>query len=506
MGGETIFRCYNLNRRAILVILFICTTTCLVHLLHNGSGIFSPFLLAGLLDRDEVDGDQWAIISRVSSPDQEGDGSLDVQNEELRDEIEKADGEVVKSFYGSESAASADRKTLNDITTLAEEGKIDIFGAYKFDRITRAHPMESTKFFVDLYNAGVTIYIGKEGYLDLNSLSDYQLTTRRIADARRRYEEIMESAKESYIRGLEQGQYRYGPPHFGYTRDAENHLSLTPLGKKVIPRIFEVYIDVENRSKTVDIINDEFDLSGEDELTSDRVKTVLESRKCIGELCHKDYLVNTKTELAVVSRKQFRQAQKIAKKRRNTPTQEEIWPEWVSEFAKRYNLEIPISTIGNLQPRCRKCDGELICYGSGERGGSSVPKIKCKDCPYQGPLITQSEFDKLHSMAPMRCPECIAVDGFQYEEVEGGKWDYVVTCSLCGCSFATNSSPEKYERALDQSGLEFIPEDPDVKELLTAILESKEQAVTRESSAQSEPVASAESDSSSEHRSLSNFT
>ena len=506
MAVETIFRIYSLYRRPILIILFISTTTSLLHLFYNGSVIFPFVFVAGLVDREDVNGDHWAIISRVSSSGQGGGGSLNIQDENLREEIKKAEGEIVKSFTGVESAASADRETLNEIVALAQEGKIDVFGAYKFDRITRAYPMESAEFFVDLHKAGVTIYIEKEGYLDLNSLSDFQLCAQKIANARERYDEIIEGAKESQIRGLKQGKYLYGEPHFGYTKDDEDNLLRTSDGEDIIPRIFEVYIEIENRSKTVDIINDEFDLSEGNKLTNARIKTVLESRICIGELCHKDTLITEKPEIGVISKEKYCQAQKIADERRSTPTQEETWPEWTSELAKRYNVEVLVSMIGSLQARCRKCDGELIRNGTCERRGVTEPNYECKDCNYQGPLLTQREFDCLHSMAPMRCPECIAVDDFEYEESEYGRWNYLVTCNVCECSFGTDSKPEKYERALEQSCLESVSEDPDVKSLLTALLDSKEPAGTVDSASQSKQTDRTGSDSDPGQHDLFSYT
>lgn len=510
MGGETILRHYNLNRKRILIILFICATTSLVHLLHNGSAIFSPFVLAGLLDRDEVDTDNWVAICRVSTPDQEGDGSLTIQEDDLREERKKAGGELVDRFYGSESATSADRETLEDIVMLAQEGKVDVVAAHKFDRITRAIPMESMEFFVELYKADVTIYIEKAGgYLEWNELSDFQTITNRVKDARREIEKTLGTADEIYIRALKQGKSRHGSIHFGYTIGDELDIILTSLGEKVLPRIFEVYIDTENRSKTVDIINDEFDLSGDDKLSSAQVRTVLESRKCIGELWYKGQCFNTKPELAVVSKEQFRQAQKIAEENRNTPSQDEIWPPWMSELAKRYNLNVLVSVISNLQSRCGKCDGELIRYGTTEVRETKVPKVKCKDCEYQGPIITRSEYDRLYSTAPLRCPECISVggagDGFEHEEIEGGRWEYMVTCNLCGRSFGTNSAPESYEEATDQPRLESTPEDQDVKRLLEDMLDVKKRAATTGSSALSEQADSPESENS-DYRSLFSFS
>jgi site-specific DNA recombinase len=509
MGGKTIFRHYSLNKGRILTILLILVTTSLFHLLHNGSGVFSPFVLAGLLDRDEIDTDNWVTLCRVSTPEQEGDGSLTIQGEKVHGERKKSGGKVVYSTSGSESATSADRDTLEKTVTLAQEGRVDVVGAYKIDRITRAIPMESMRFFVDLYEAGVTIYIGKHGYLDWNDLSDFQLITNKVEAARRRVEETTESADESYILGLEQGKCRYGGIHFGYTIDDELNILVTSLGAKVIPRIFEVYIDIENRSKTVDIINDEFDLSGDDKLSSSQVRKVLESRKCIGELCHKGQLINTKSELRLVTDEQFHQAQKILEERQNTPAQNEIWPDWMSELAKRCNLDVLISEIDNLQSRCGKCDGELIRYGTDAIRETTVPKIKCKDCEYQGPIITRDEFDRLHSTAPVRCPDCIAVggagSGFECKEIEGGKWDYEVTCSLCGSSFGTNSAPEPYEEAVDQPRLKFTREAQDIKGLLKDILEVKNRAASMGSAALSEQDDIPESEKS-DYRSLFSFS
>ena len=121
----------------------------LVHFLFDIPRVldsFFPFLFIGTLSPDNIDENQWVLISRVSSKSQLGNTSTGTQLENLKKEVEEMGGEIVKEFERAESAANMDRESLNEVLRMAEDGRYRILGLWKLDRLTRADPWESIEY------------------------------------------------------------------------------------------------------------------------------------------------------------------------------------------------------------------------------------------------------------------------------------------------------------------------------------------------------------------------
>ena len=56
------------------------------------------FLVAGLVQRDEVDGDRWVLLLRVSTGPQLDGMSSDAQLSNLQQEVDEIEGEIVEEF------------------------------------------------------------------------------------------------------------------------------------------------------------------------------------------------------------------------------------------------------------------------------------------------------------------------------------------------------------------------------------------------------------------------
>jgi DNA invertase Pin-like site-specific DNA recombinase len=142
------------------------------------------FLVAGLVQRDEVDGNRWVLLSRVSTAPQLDGMSSDAQLSNLEQEVDEMNGEIVEEVERAESAASMDRESLEEIATMAEDDEFDILGVWKLDRLTRADSWESVSYLRRLMEADVVLYAGTHRYFDWHSLYDFELIIRQVVFAR----------------------------------------------------------------------------------------------------------------------------------------------------------------------------------------------------------------------------------------------------------------------------------------------------------------------------------
>lgn len=429
-----------------------------VQLFFNKASIWFSFLLFGLIQRDELKGLRWVLLSRVSTGKQLDGMSSKAQLGNLEQEVKKAEGETKEVFEGAESAASVDRESLEKIATLAEQDQFDILGVWKLDRLTRADPWESIAYLRRLKNANITLYAGTHGYFDWHELYDFQMIIRQVVFAREWYERIRQNSDEGNLRHLQNGKWPHGEPGFGFTKDKQKNVHLTAHGEEVIPKTFDTYLETENRAETLRQINDTFGLNGEQALSDYVLRKILENRLCIGQLTYKGEIINEKPELAVVDKDVFSRAQEILKQRRVTSTEISHVPEWLDRASERFGPDFTISQIDGFSLECPKCRSDLNHYGSGEiKGDKQVRTYECKgdDCKFAGPLISEDAIDKFHQALPVRCPLCPATEIFKIEETDGGLYDYRYTCRACELAFGTNAKPDRLKRGLQYPHLKF---------------------------------------------------
>ncbi|MFP9062331.1 recombinase family protein [Natrialbaceae archaeon A-chndr2] len=433
-------------------ILLIFLAPCLIHLLFEGGGSLLPLLL-GILRRDEVDNNRWALLSRVSTGSQMNNESTETQLNNLGKEVKAANGKIRKEVKVAESAATVKRESLDEIATLAEEDEIDVIGVSKLDRLTRADPWESFVYLKRLKESGVTLYAGTHGYFDWDDLYDFQMLVRQVVFSREWYKRLRDNSRDGQINKLTKGKWAFGEPHFGYIKDDEGYVCLTKKGEKIIPEIFKLYIKVENRAEVRRRINERFDLNKE--LSDSRIETVLKSRLCLGQLRLEGEFIQEEPQLAVIDTETFNKVQEILDERSSTPSDTRLIPEPVERAARQYGSEYVLTLIESIGTQCRKCGGDLQMNGDTERWETKLKNYVCQECKYQGPLLNQQEFDQLHGTLPLRCPCCPETESFDIDKNENGNWEYNYVCLRCGTTFGTDLCPDKYKRAFENPDLKF---------------------------------------------------
>lgn len=464
-------------------ICFIAAGGLLLHLLFNGvgtGGSVIPHILGfGLLRPDDVDGDRWVMISRVSTGSQLGNTSTETQLSDLKNEMNRMDGNEVKVFEGAESAATMERDSVSKIADMAENDQFDVLGVWKLDRLTRADPWESIKYLRRIKEAGVTLYSGTHGYFDWNDLYDLKRVYDQVVFAREWYIRIRENAEKGQISQLEEGKWPFGSPPFGYTRDEDNNISRTPRGKAIIPKIFYHYLETENRAETRRQINED-DIPQGEELSDNQIRTILKSELCIGHLTLEGEVFQKCEDLVVVKKDTYRRAQDLLGEREASKSSASGLPDPVNRAAHRYGPDFALTQLGTVTTQCPECGGGLNPYGTTTRLGQETKNYQCEECNWQGPLLSEQSFKEIHGTHPLTCPSCTKTEGFEVSDHPTERFEYEYTCDQCGDSFGYDYPPDKYKRAIARPDLAFrfdeqdTAEDSELEEVLDAESESNQ--------------------------------
>jgi len=416
-------------------------------------------LLFGFLSREDIKGQNWAVLGRVSSNSQFNNTSTETQIEEVTEECEKANGTTEHEYELAESGASIHRKSLEEIVTKGENDEIDILGVSKFDRLMRADPWEGMEYLKQLKQADVTLYVGTHGYFDYDDMFDFRILVQQVLFSRKWFERIRENAKNGQISKLEKGKWPFGTPGYGYAKDDDSKIYLENEKESVLAAVFEEYKQEKSKPTVQDNIEERFDI--EDLPSESQIGTILDNRLCVGDLVYKNRVIRREPELAVIDRETFEEIREIRQDQRPTSGDAREIPEPVDRAATDFNPKYVIDMIDSLTIQCRKCGSDLRKNGTKERGGSKVQNYKCKDdyededCGYQNPLITKKELGKLHETLPLKCPYCPATERFNVTHEPEFEWEYTYECENCGQSFGSNEVEDIEERAKDHPELQF---------------------------------------------------
>jgi len=267
--------------------------------------VWLQFLAVGLISAEEFEGDRFVISDRVSTPEQLENADFDDRLEPIRTVVNKdCNGQVVREFTGSESAATMDREDLDTILELAESDNFDVLAVRDVDRLSRANPWETIDYLNDLRETGITLYEHPRQFFAWDDLNDFQLLTHKLFFSREWYQRLKEGRREGVHREIEAGRWPF-TPHFGYKKDDEG-IYLDDEKGPILYRIFEIYERLENLSATQDRINERFADELEGELTTSRIRTVLTSKLCIGKLAYEGVVKNEVPRLFAVPEHRFR--------------------------------------------------------------------------------------------------------------------------------------------------------------------------------------------------------
>lgn len=431
-------------------ILFMIVGGSLIHLFHNGEGILLP-LIPGLLSRDDVKNLQWGLLSRVSSSPQLTNTSTGTQLDRLKQEVEKVDGTIRKKFEVAESAATTRRDSLEELATLAENNEIDIIGVSKLDRLTRADPWESLDYLKRLRESDTVLYAGTHGYFEWDSLYDFEKLVRQAVFAREWYERLRKNAEDGQISKLQEGKWPFGKAPYGYALDEDQNIYLTQEGSKIIPQIFNLYQETENKSEVQRQVEEIHNL--ESLPSTSQIDTILTHRICLGELTLKEEVICRDQQLEVVDRETFKQVQQILRKQGSTSNSVPEIPDSINEIAYDLGVRYTINQLSSVSKVCKKCGGELRKNGTKEQWETTLQNYVCKNCGHQSLLLTQSEFDEFHQTLPLQCPFCPATERFEIEHTPHMDYEFAYRCEQCGNQFGINTLPDKYQRAIENPEL-----------------------------------------------------
>ncbi|QLH81964.1 recombinase family protein [Halosimplex pelagicum] len=431
--------------------------TCLILTVYTGLGIETGGILFSLLPPASMEDKRWFLFARVSSDDQLDNTSTEKQLSDIRQRTDDLSGSITDEIERAESGAQMDRESLNRILDMGENDEFDVLGIWKLDRLTRSDPWESVSYLRKLRESDIILYSHNHGFFDWEDRRDFEIMVREVLFSREWYSRIKENAEDGQLKHLKQGKYPFGSPHWGYTTDDEKYIRLTGRGENVIPEIFDIYVETENRAETRRRVNDEHGLK-DDPLTDTQIKTILESPLCLGQLGLKGQVVNTKADLQCVSKETFNRTQEILESRSGSSSEAEVVPESIGRAEKRFGPEF----IGNLFDKLSTVCPEPDCNGILE-GTNSTRTVRnrvlieytCGKCDFTGPLFDQQEINKLDATIPLACPFCVSVDDVSGEQVSSSALEYLYTCNNCQNEFAVDVPPNKYQRAFEHPEVAF---------------------------------------------------
>jgi len=424
----------------------IAITICLLLIVSGEIGSETGVLTLSLLPPARFKESRWVLFARVSTTDQLDNTSLDKQLSSLNKRLEDLDGEIVRESACAESGAEMDRESLETILEMADDDEFDVLAVWKLDRLTRSDPWESIRYLSRLRDNGVFLYSDSHGFFDWEDRRDFEILVRELLFAREWYSRIKENAEDGQLKRLRQGKYPFGKPHFGYKNDDDDHLRLTKRGQRIIPALFDYYIESKNRAETRRRINRE--LIDDGKITDSQIKTILESPLCIGQLTLKDRVVKTVSKLQCVPKETYNEAQNILQERKPDNPDAESIPGSIEQATMRFGPEFVGQLFDKFTAVCNECGGELT-----ETDATTLVRdtrlieYSCEDCDFKGPLFSESEINKLDSTLPLGCPFCISVDAVTGEKDHSSALEYLYTCKHCGNQFAVNVPPNKYKRA-----------------------------------------------------------
>ena len=430
-------------------------------LLKQGVGL--P-LFAGLLSKDEVDGDRALLLTRVSTRSQGNNSSKSSQRESLEEATRENDLKVVDVLEAEESGAEIERDQLNEVLERAQDDEYDVLMVYELDRLSRADPWDTQSYLRDLRDAGVTLYCDSYGYFDWTEHYDFEILGREASFARRWLERLHRGAAEGYRQKLKNREWPYGSkPPVGYTIDEDRKIHLDSDYGQFIPRFFDIYVETENRRETYRRLNSTLEENGLGRISYSQVKTLLTSELCIGKLSHDGEVVAECSELKMVDKDRFHEVQSILSGQESHTSSPDI-PEFIGEATQKYGIDFVMNLFKSFKPfRCRQCDGDLKREGTKELWGVNFPKYECQSCEYQGPLVTEEELKKIHQTLPLRCPFCSATEDFETTRLRemGTKFDHAYSCKNCGLSFACDLGPNRIVRHFKYPNLGFEVDEQD---------------------------------------------
>src|SRR5660398_299876 len=272
---------------------------------------------------------------RVSTVNEKQQDSLRNQTEYFKNKIDKNPDYINCGIYcdSGVSGNKADRPGLNALLKKAREGKIDLILTKSISRFAR-NTVLLLKIVRELKELDVGIIFEEQNISTLSAEGELMLTVLG-AFAEEERKEVSKNIKWSVQKRYQEGKGMVDTKRLlGYDKDKNKNLIINKEQAKIVRRIYEIFLKNINASKIASILNKEtIPTYTNHPWSSQRILSIISNEKYKGDfLMQKTFISNTGKQIinkgekpkyylenshpAIVSKKDWEEAQKIREKRK----------------------------------------------------------------------------------------------------------------------------------------------------------------------------------------------
>lgn len=389
------------------------------------------------------------IYIRRSKEDTNQDYSLKNQEAVCKKYIKDKGWKYVDTIKDEgKTGRNFNRKGIEELLDLADEGRIDYVVVFMLDRFGR-NLIEGVHLTIRLFLLGVIIVSAEDQQIwDLNKFADFLMLIIKQNAAQEESKNIGIRTVAGKIARFKEGRW-IGKAPYGYYKDKQTKkITVNNNSKQLIETLFNKFVEVGDYSSVINDYSEEFDKIFELELHTARLKTILQNPVYCGEPRFRDIL-RTDPELSVVQKDVFDKAQKIINSKKRHIKKTKRKSEFLIHMKRNHNLDDQqlleyIFREEDLKPLCKNCHLPMKPCGYTNVGGFNEPNYKCTLCGYERSFLRRCDMDKYDVAALLSCPICRTLESFRCEKANNHLFKY--SCKKCGHSFLCEIHPDKYFR------------------------------------------------------------
>lgn len=327
---------------------------------------------------------------------------------------------------------------LIEILNLAEERKITHLLVIRLDRIGR-NPVESLYFVYRLRELGVKI-VTEDGEIDVHDIRDLCKAALECLFARMELYYIVERTQGTIKKNFQDGKWNQHIP-VGYKKDGK-WVSKKPYYKQVIEELHTLYQRGEEKTKIQKHINEKFSDVLDEPIKYHQIDRILEDPIYIGKPSCKDVVVED-PNLQFIDEEKFNKTKNLLKEKKSKGKRKKeetinIEEDLLKKVGYHYTTKhLPIAVL------CDECGRPMTKTNGPRKIGDIYRDNYLCQCGRQQTVPTAHQLEHFYSADPFFCPNCGTPD--ECEEIKGGKW-FSVTCRVCGYTFVTDRSTNKFLR------------------------------------------------------------
>ncbi|WP_325051076.1 recombinase family protein [Lentzea atacamensis] len=268
---------------------------------------------ASPLDLDTV---RVGVYMRRSTDDENQPYSIEAQDTRLEAYVASQPGwKIVKKFQDDASGKTTDRPDLQKAMQWAKSNMIDVLLVYRVDRFSRSL-RDTVSLLEELDKVGVAFRSATEPF-DTSTPVGRMMVNLLAMFAQFERDLIVDRVTAGMERAADNGQWKGGPPPYGYKTDPVTHRLLCDEAEAVIIRlIFDLYTQDRLGSRAIaNELNERGHRTRSGGLWAfKRILSILENDAYVGEIHYRD-IVTKDAHKPIISREQFTEAVRLMDQR-----------------------------------------------------------------------------------------------------------------------------------------------------------------------------------------------